>query len=259
MADRDRDTGARGRRAATVTVTDLEGEPPSRRGMTLTVLDDGTVQGTLGCDGFDRAGVGDAMRAMDDGVERRAKYDWDERSRIAVVVRPSRGAIAEAPAAEAELLVVGAGAVARALVTLGKAMGYRVRVVTGPFERGPHDFDAADEVLEWTEPTRLRELPIGENTYVVICGHDDEFSQPAMRALLPSAASYLGMMGSRRHTGHLLEELRAAGFSDEQVARVHSPVGLSIGAETPEEIALSAISEIVAVRRAQRSNATIGR
>jgi xanthine dehydrogenase accessory factor len=242
---------AEGRRAATVTVTGIEGDPPSRTGMSLTVVDDGTVHGTLGCDGFDRSGVADAMRAMQDGAERRAKYDWDETSRIAVAVRPFRPGdnFAAPPTAEADLLVLGAGAVARALVTLARALGYRVRIVTGPFERGPHDFDAADEVLDWTDPDRVRSLAISERTYVVICGHDEEFSQPALRALLPSAAPYLGMMGSRRHTGHLLEELRAAGFSDAQIARVHSPVGLPIGAETPEEIALSAMAQIVAVRR----------
>lgn len=240
-----------GKRAAIVTVTGLEGEPPSRAGMTLTVVDDGTVHGTLGCDGFDRSGVADAMSAMRDGTELRAKYDWDEGSRIAVVVRPYRPGdrVAEAPPVAADLLVIGAGAVARALVTLGKALSYRVRVITGPFERGPHDYDAADEVLEWTDVERLRSLPVVDSTYVVICGHDDEFSQPALRALVPSHAAYLGIMGSRRHTGHLLDELRKAGFSEAQIARVHSPVGLRIGAQTPEEIALSAMAEIVAARR----------
>ena len=239
-----------GKRAAIVTVTDLEGEPPSRPGMTLTVVDDGTVQGTLGCDGFDRSGVADAMRAMNEGQARRAKYDWDDASRIAVDVRPygPGDRVAEPAASTAELLIVGAGAVARGLVTLGKALGFRVRVVTGPFERGPHDFDAADEVLEWTEAKRLERLAVTAATYVVICGHDEEFSQPALRALMPSAAPYLGMMGSKRHTGHLLDELRASGFTEEAIARVHSPVGLDIGAEAPEEIALSAMAQVVAQR-----------
>ena len=70
-----------------------------------------------------------------------------------------------------------------------------------------------------------------------------------LRALLRTDAPYLGMMGSRRHTGHLLAELRGAGVDEERIARVHSPVGLPIGAETPEEIALSALAQVVAVRR----------
>ena len=251
-ADVAREALRRGQRAAVVTVTDLEGAPPSRRGMALTVIDDGTVHGTLGCDGFDRAGVADAMRAMSEGRSRRAKYDWDDASRIAVEVRPygPGDRVAEPASSSAELLVVGAGAVARALVTLAKALGFRVRVVTGPFERGPNDFDAADEVLESTDAKSLERLSISPATYVVICGHDDEFSQPALRALMRSPAPYLGMMGSKRHTGHLLEKLRAAGFTAEQIARVHSPVGLNIGAEAPEEIALSAMAQIVAERHA---------
>ena len=95
----------------------------------------------------------------------------------------------------------------------------------------------------------LVKLRLGPESYVVIAGHDREFSQAALRILLLSEAPYLGMMGSRRHTGGLLDELRAAGISDRSLARVHTPVGLDLGAQTPEEIALAAIAHIVAVRR----------
>jgi xanthine dehydrogenase accessory factor len=71
---------------------------------------------------------------------------------------------------------------------------------------------------------------------------------------LLSDAPYLGMMGSRRHTGGLLDELRAAGASDRSLARVHTPVGLDLGAQTPEEIALAAIAHIVAVRRGRNGS-----
>jgi len=83
----------------------------------------------------------------------------------------------------------------------------------------------------------------------VIAGHDPEFSQAALRTLLSSDAPYLGMMGSRRHTGGLLEELRTSGHSKKSLARVHTPVGLDLGAQTPEEIALSALAHVIAVRR----------
>ncbi len=88
----------------------------------------------------------------------------------------------------------------------------------------------------------------------MIAGRDREFSQAALRILLLSDAPYLGMMGSRRHTGGLLDELRAAGISDRSLARVHTPVGLDLGAQTPEEIALSAIAHVVAVRRGRNGS-----
>lgn len=220
----------RGRRAALVTVTKLDGEPPSRVGLSLAVTENGTTYGTLGCDGFDRSGAADALRAIESGGAATARYAWDEASHIEVAVRPFRpGERIDASVAAPELLVVGSGPVARALEQLGPPLGFGVRVAK--------DAEA------------VRAAAPGPNTFVVICGHDEEFSQPALRTLMVSAAPYLGMMGSHRHTGHLVDELRAAGFSDERLARVHSPVGLDLGAETPEEIALSALAQIVALRR----------
>lgn len=222
-----REALARGERAVVVTVTALEGEPPSREGLAFAYLEGGRTFGTLGCDGFDRAAAGDAERALETSTPLHTAYEWDAGSRIRVEVRPLRpNDLVPGTTAGAEVLIVGGGPVARALEVLARTVGFRVR--TG----------APSE-----------ELAAGPSTYVVICGHDEEGSQPALRRLLSSPAPYLGMMGSRRHTGHLLDELRAAGYSDGSLERVHTPVGLDLHAETPEEIALSALAHIVAVRR----------
>jgi xanthine dehydrogenase accessory factor len=235
----------RGERAALVTVTGLEGSPPSREGMALGVLESGARFGTLGCDGFDESGERDAMRALRDRVRLERAYDWDEASRIRVEVRPfAPGESVPGTTARPELVVVGTGPVARALVALGRVLGFTVRGVShGPSESG------ADETVVVEDADALAKLRVGPETYVVIAGHDREFSQRALRVLLASEAPYLGMMGSRRHTGGLLAELRAAGTSERSLARVHTPMGLDLGAQTPEEIALSAIAHVVAVRR----------
>ena len=218
---------AKGKRAVVITVTGIEGEPPSREGLAFTLVDDGRTYGTLGCDGFDRAAASDAARALRTSARSESAYEWDAGSRIRVDVRPLRpGDEIGARTAEAEILVVGEGPVARALSVLARTVGFRVR-----------------------EALATDELDAGPQTYVVICGHDEEASQPALRRLLSSPAPYLGMMGSRRHTGHLLEELRAAGHSESSLRRVHTPVGLDLRAETSEEIALSALAQIVATRR----------
>ena len=242
-----RDAVAEGKRAALVSVTRIEGEPPSREGMTFALIDGGAAHGTLGCDGFDRSAATDAARAIASGTRLERTYDWDEGSRIRVDVRPFAGGDAVPDSAAApELLVIGGGPVARALVSLGKTLGFRVRVATR--ERG-EDALGADEGVVVANAAGVADLAVGAETYVVVTGHDEEFSQPALRALLASSSPYLGMMGSRRHTGHLLDELRAAGHSAASLARVHSPVGLDIGAQNPEEVALAALAQIVAVRR----------
>jgi xanthine dehydrogenase accessory factor len=241
----------RGKRAALVTVTGVEGEPPSKPGMTLAVEEGGGVEGTLGCDGFDRAGAADGLEAIEKGKAITRLYEWDDGSSITVAVKPfGPGDVVADPAMEAaELLVVGTGPVARALVALGEVMGYVTRVAAGPSAPSVGEFERADEVVVTPDARTVQAMRPGPRTYVVICGHDEEFSQPVLKSLIESGSPYLGMMGSRRHTGHLLDELRAEGFSGAQLARVHTPVGLDLGASTPEEIALSALAQIVAVRR----------
>jgi xanthine dehydrogenase accessory factor len=237
----------RGERAALVTVTGLEGDPPSREGMALGVLESGATFGTLGCDGFDRSGAADAARALREKIRLERSYEWDASSRIRVDVRPfDPGETVPGRVDRAELVVIGAGPVGRALVALGRVLGFRVRAVT---EGKSDEVRDADERIAIGETRELAGLAVGTESYVVIAGHDEEFSQPALKALLESKAPYLGMMGSRRHTGPLLEQLRKSGYSKESLARVHTPVGLDLGAQTPEEIALAAIAHIVAVRR----------
>ena len=236
----------RGERAALVTVTGLEGSPPSREGMALGVLESGARFGSLGCDGFDQSGGHDAMRALRERVRLERTYNWDDASRIRVEVRPfTPGETVPGSTARPELIVIGTGPVARALSAIGKVLGFTVRAVS----LGPSDAQDADERVVVRSVAELTRLSVGPESYVVIAGHDREFSQEALRMLLLSEAPYLGMMGSRRHTGDLLDELRAAGISDRSLARVHTPVGLDLGAQTPEEIALSAIAQIVAARR----------
>jgi len=234
-----------------VTVTSVSGSAPSRRGMRLAVTGAETVYGSLGCDGFDRSAATDGMQSIRSQKDFTNTYQWEEGSLITVSVKtyyPGEG-LPGGSLEILELLVVGTGPVARSLVILGEAMGYHMRVAAGPTSPSVGEFDGADEVIVTPTAEDVEALRPGANTYVVICGHDDEFSMPVLRALMKSAVPYLGVMGSSRHTGHLNEELLSSGFSDDQVARVHSPVGLPIGSETPEEIALSVLAQIVAVRR----------
>jgi xanthine dehydrogenase accessory factor len=242
----------RGQKAALVTVVKVEGEPPSRPGLRFAILDDATTYGSLGCDGFDRAAASDGTQSMVSGDSFEASYAWEEEGASAKVIVEPFAPGDELPQAEhdiPELLVVGLGPVARSLVLLGEAMGYHVRVAAGPRSPSLGEFDGADEVIVTPRAEEVEALRPGVNTFVVICGHDEGFSQQVLRALIPSPVPYLGMMGSRRHTGHLREELMSAGFDDVQIGKVHSPVGLPIGSETPEEIAISVLAEIVKFRR----------
>src|SRR5262249_10599980 len=112
----------------------------------------------------------------------------------------------------------------------------------------------ADELLLEGPDEALEHLPLTGATAVAVLTHDDKFDVPALRVALHSPASYVGAIGSRGTRERRNERLREAGVTNEQIARIHGPIGLDIGARTPEEIALAILAQVVAVRRGQAAS-----
>lgn len=147
------------------------------------------------------------------------------------------------------LIVVGGAHVSIALVSIAKTLGYRTVVVdprrafaTG--ERFPH----ADEITHGWPDKALPHIGLTAATAVAVLTHDPKIDDPALIAALPSPAFYVGALGSRTTQAKRRQRLLEAGLSEVVLDRLHGPVGLDIGATTPEEIALSVMAEIVAAR-----------
>ena len=147
------------------------------------------------------------------------------------------------------LIIVGAGHISIPLTKLAKVLGYRVMVIDAREAFATRErFPDADEVLvEWPDEA-LHSLNIAASTAVAVLTHDDKFDVPALGAALRSPAGYVGAIGSRGTREQRDVRLLAAGISGEEIARIHGPIGLPIGARTPEEIALAILSQIVATR-----------
>lgn len=147
------------------------------------------------------------------------------------------------------LLVFGGVHIATHLVRMAKPLGYRTVVADGreaflTRERFP---DADELILGWPEEVFAR-AGIDSATCVVLLTHDPKFDEPALDIALRSPAVYVGAIGSRKTQKLRRERLREAGFSPEEVARLHGPVGLDLGGREPAEIALAILAEITAVR-----------
>jgi len=208
----------RGEEVVLATVIKLDGEPPSQPGAKLLMSRDVALAGTLGCSEFDTAALGDSAAITQSGSPQTRTYRHDLGS-IDVYLEP----YAAAPA----LVVFASTPVARALVRWAPEVGFRAQLA----ERVT-DFD-----------------PKGGELYVVHTNHDASDLVEALEKVLPLNPRFIGLVGSRRHTGHHLEALRAKGVDEAVIARIQTPVGLDIGARTPEEIALSILAGLVAVRR----------
>jgi xanthine dehydrogenase accessory factor len=156
----------------------------------------------------------------------------------------------EVVAARPTFLVVGAGHIGRALARLANFLGYRVVVLDDrPDYADPALIPEADEVICDDFEAALERFPIGPSTSIVLVTRGHKQDELSLRKCIGRGAAYLGMIGSRRRTGTVLEHLRAEGFPEAELDRVRTPIGLDIGAETPEEIAISIIAEVILLRR----------
>jgi len=149
----------------------------------------------------------------------------------------------------AHLIIIGAIHIAIPLHRLAKLMGYRVTIVDARAKFATRErFPEADELIVAWPDEALARLEIDNSSYVVILTHDPKFDLPALRSVLGKEAGYVGAIGSRKTNQNRFDALRAEGFTEEQLARVHGPIGLDLGGRGAEETALGILAEITTVR-----------
>jgi len=195
------------------------------------------IDGSLGDPAADEAALAEMRSLLGDGGSRLAELG-------------ERRLFIEAHLPAPHLVVIGAVHIAIPLVTIAKALDYHTTVIDarGQFatdERFPH----VDRLIEAWPDEGLAEVNLHPGVAAVVLAHDPKFEDPAMHVLLTSNVGYIGAVGSRATSGERRRRLAEAGYSDEQLDRIHGPVGLRIGAKTPGEIAVSIMGEIIATRR----------
>ncbi len=152
-----------------------------------------------------------------------------------------------------KLIIVGGVHTAIPLTQFAQALGFRVTIVDGRARFANRErFPSADEIIVAWPDEAIAQIKIDSSTYIAILTHDPKFDIPALKALSTTRPRYIGSMGSRETRRQHFAELRAVGVSEEFLLRVHGPIGLDLGASTPEEMALAVLAEIVAVRYGRR-------
>ena len=214
---------------------------------------DPAFEGTLGDRGLDRVAIRDARGELAAGRSGVRHYGEHGEAREETVV-----VFVESFAVPPRMLLFGAVDFTGALVRVAKVLGYRVTVCDArEVFATRRRFPTADEVVvDW--PHRLLERGgenLGERDAVCVLTHDDMFDVPAVISALDTQVGYIGVMGSRRTHANRLVRRREAGVDEAGLARLRSPLGLDIGARTPEETAVSIVAEIIALRTGRSSRA----
>ncbi len=232
------------------TVTSVEGAAQGRSTVLaakIVVWADGRSLGTLGEPELDRIARRDALAALERGVTVTRHYGRRGEARKAEVA-----VFFEVFALSARLVIFGAVDFTRALVEVGKVLGFSVTVCDArPVFATRARFPLADEVVvEWPDRYLARVGPeLGPRDAVCVLTHDTKFDIPAILGALRTKVGYLGAMGSRKtHEKRWLRLLEAGADEEELKARLMSPIGLDIGARTPEETAVAICAEIIATR-----------
>src|SRR5690242_10338504 len=150
-----------------------------------------------------------------------------------------------------KLVVVGAGHIAVPLVKMAKVLDFHVIVTDDRLAYANRErFPDADEVLVGDMAQMLKEMSITPSTYIVLITRGHKYDEPCLREIIHSQAKYIGMIGSRRRIKACFQRFRdEEKIADEIIERVYAPIGLDIGTETPAEIALAIMAEVVKVRR----------
>jgi xanthine dehydrogenase accessory factor len=225
-----------GRAVPVAVVTVVKGESAGNK---LAVLPDSIV-GSLGSVSLDELAVPEARRLLDDSRSLTQTFATDA-GEVELFF--------ESFPAPPTLLIFGAVHVAQALATFGKLLGFRV-VVTDARAKllTAERFPTADELIQGWPEDAIAQVTIDHNTYIAILTHDPKFDEPALMGTLSTDARYIGAVGSRKTSADRRVRLTEAGATEEQLERIRGPIGLNIGASTPEEMAISILAEIIAVR-----------
>lgn len=219
--------------------------PEDMLGRRLLLAADGTVRSHLAA-----AHIG-SMSELASGALRTGRC---EHTRITLPDGDTVELFVDVIAPRPTLIMVGAGHIAMALDQLARLLGYRTVVVDPRAAFASRErFPRVDRLLSlWPEQAFLEE-PLMTGSAVAVLSHDPKIDEPALALALRSRAYYVGALGSRATQAGRRERLRALGLTDDELSRLHGPIGLDIGARTPEEIALAIMAEIVVAHRAAAS------
>ena len=242
---------AQGDTVALVTVVRAQGSTPQRAGAKMLVWADGRTVGTIGGGCYENDAFWKAREAIASGKPLLLHYELNDDfaqenglicgGRMDVHIDP----LVPSP----RLFIIGAGHVGLHLARAASEVGFRIHVIDDREKfANAERFPAADIVVE-PIPEWLHRAELPASSYVVIVTRGHQHDLDALRALAARDLKYLGLIGSRAKVARIYDALLAEGMAPESLERVHSPIGLEIGAVTPAEIAISILAQLIAVSR----------
>jgi xanthine dehydrogenase accessory factor len=233
------------------TIVESAGSTPRKTGSKMLILPDGSTEGTVGGGKIELRVAQDGLEALKRGISKMAEYELrtEGEHALGMVCGGEHKVFFEVHAPQYKLLIIGAGHIGQKLTPMAKMLDFHVTVLDSRPEFADRaKLPEADEVVVGHPGETAQLVQIDYRTHVVIVTHGHLHDKDALRAVATTPACYIGMIGSRRKVGIVLNELQEEGVPAEALSRVRSPIGLDLGGHTPGEISVAILGEMIALR-----------
>jgi xanthine dehydrogenase accessory factor len=238
-------------RAVLATVISSRGSAPRKAGAKMLIKKDGTFIGTVGGGGVEQQVREKAIEVMNSGEPQIVHFDLSGKGEGATMICGGQMDVFLEPILPQETLYLfGAGHISQSTSAIGKMLGFQVVVIDPRPEYNNSDrFPDADSLIVEGYDSAFSKLNVDKDSYIVIYTTGHVLDEQCLRFAVGTKAKYIGMIGSKKKVMEVKERLLQKGVSQQQLDRVYAPIGIEIGAETPEEIAISILAEIIKVKR----------
>ena len=242
---------AEGGEAALATVVSASGSTPREIGAKMLVRADGSILGTIGGGSIEAQVIEHAIGVIRQGQPRQFHFSLTgQEGELNMICGGNIDVFIEPILPSPTLYIFGAGHVSLSLAKIGKLLGFKVAVIDDRAEfANPQRFPETELILTEEFSTAFSKIKINKSSYIVIVTRNHQCDELVLELALKTAAKYIGMIGSKTKNKAIFSHLLAKGISQELLDKVHAPIGLEIHAQTPEEIAVSILAEVVKVRR----------
>ena len=245
---------SQGRSAALATVIRVKDSAPRAEGSKMLIRADGTTLGSIAGGGLEAQVCREAMEVIREAMPRLLHFDLtgEDAAEDGMLCGGNMDVFVEPILPQPCLHIFGAGHISLAISKIAKIVGFRVVVIDDRAEfANANRFTEADEIFAGDFSEAFSKLNVGRSSYIVIVTRGHQFDAQILELAVKAGANYVGMIGSRKKNEAVFSTLLSKGIARELLEGVHAPIGLDISAETPEEIAVSIMAEIIKVRRAR--------
>ncbi|MGH4117278.1 XdhC family protein [Clostridium sp.] len=240
---------ASGQKSALVTITEIKGSTPRKKGSLMAVWEDGKIQGSVGGGNIEYEVIEKAIDCIKKEVDREFKFQLTDEGDLNMQCGGDATLYVKVFKPRPKLLIIGAGHIGVELFKLAKILDFYTVIFDDRDEYANENrFEGADEIIVGDISEKVSKYPINKNTYIVIVTRGHECDADALKFTAESDASYIGVIGSKKKTEFVMKNLITEGIQREALKKVYAPIGINISSGEPNEIAFGIMSEILLIK-----------